>query len=443
MKPSPPRRLAWPGTLFGRLTLILCAGMALAQGLSFALVAYERGQAATDMMLGYMERDVASSLALLDHLPAAERAGWLPRLERGGYSFLLAPAAPGSVADARLSARVEAALAEAIGSRYTVSAHPLPGAGQRFQVHLRLRDGTPLTIDLHPRGMPLSPWLPLLMLAQLALLAASSWAAVRLATRPLSQLAEAADALGPELRAKPLSEQGPSEVARAARAFNAMQQRIAGYMNERMQILAAISHDLQTPITRMRLRADLLDDPQQRDKLNGDLLQMEALVRQGVGYARALHGGAEPARRVDADALLDSMVCDYRDAGQAVTLRGRVGATLHTRPLALRRILGNLCDNALAFAGAAELEVGSVAGRTTIAVLDRGPGIPERQLEAVFQPYFRLEGSRNRATGGSGLGLAIARQLALAIDASLTLRQRPGGGLEARLTLAAEPNKND
>ncbi|WP_455776071.1 sensor histidine kinase, partial [Burkholderia stabilis] len=232
-------------------------------------------------------------------------------------------------------------------------------------------------------------------------------------------------------------EGGPSEVARAARAFNAMQDRIAQYMAERMQILASISHDLQTPITRMRLRVDVMDDDAQGAKLRQDLLEMEHLVKEGVAYARTLHGTEEAARRIDLDALLDSIVCDYTDAGQDVALHSRAPLALVTRPKALRRIVGNLVDNALKFAGAAEIDVHAAPdGGAVIAVLDRGPGIPDDQLDAVFEPFRRVETSRNRETGGTGLGLAIARQLALAMGGTLTLNNRPdGGGIEARLTL--------
>jgi signal transduction histidine kinase len=313
----------------------------------------------------------------------------------------------------------------------------VPGDRERLQVHLKLSDGTPLTIDLRPMSSaPLSRWLLLVLCLQLLLLVGCCWFAVRLATRPLNQLAVAADTLGPDLKAVRLPEDGPSEVARAARAFNAMQDRIATYMTERMQILAAISHDLQTPITRMRLRVDVMDGEPESAKLRQDLQEMEALVKEGVTYARTLHGATEVPRRIDPDALFDSLVCDYVDADQAVSLQGRFGRPLMTRPQALRRIIGNLVDNALKFSGAAEIKVAAVHdGQATISVLDCGPGIPDESLETVFQPFFRLEGSRNRNTGGTGLGLAIARQLALAMDATLSLHNRVDGGLEARLTL--------
>jgi signal transduction histidine kinase len=305
----------------------------------------------------------------------------------------------------------------------------VPGDPDRLQVHLQLSDGTPLTIDYHPMpGAPLSPWLSWVLVLQLVVLAACCWLAVRLATRPLSQLARAADTLGPDLKAERLPEDGPDEVARAARAFNAMQDRIRLYMTERLQILAAISHDLQTPITRMRLRVDVMDDSPQGAKLQQDLQEMETMVKEGVTYARTL--------RIDPDALFDSLVFDYVDAGKDVSLHGRVDTALVTRPQALRRIVGNLVDNALKFGGAAEIRVAaSQDGHVTVSVLDRGPGIPAESLEAVFEPFYRLEGSRNRGTGGTGLGLAIARQLALAMDAALSLHNRPDGGLEARLVL--------
>lgn len=429
--------LRWPRTLFARLALILCVGLVMAQTLSFWLTMTERDQAVSDMMMGNIEQDVSTAVVLLDRLPAGERASWLPRLVRRNYAFMLGEGSVGAPPDAKLSARVAESISKGIGATYQLTANVVPGEREHFQVHLRLSDGNPLTIDVRPMArLPLSRWLPLVLLLQLIMLACCCWLAVRLATRPLHDLARAADTLGPDLKAARLAEDGPSEVARAAKAFNAMQDRIATYMTERMQILASISHDLQTPITRMRLRVDVMDENPQHAKLQQDLQEMETLVKEGVAYARTLHGAAEAPIRIDPDALLDSLVCDYVDAGKEVSLHGAVGAALVTRPQALKRILGNLVDNALKFGGAAELEVSTQAdGTVTIAVLDRGPGIPAESLDAVFEPFVRLETSRNRNTGGTGLGLAIARQLTLAMDAKLSLHNRTGGGLEARLML--------
>ncbi len=363
----------WPRTLFARLALILCVGLALAQTLSFWSTMTERNQASNSMMMGYIEREVTGSVALLDHLPAAGRAEWLPRLAGRSYAFILGPGVPGAAPDTRLSALAAESIADGIGTTYPLTANAVPGEPKHVQVHVRLSDGTPLTIDMSPMSnIPLSRWLLLTLALQLAVLAACCWLAVRLATRPLHQLAHAADTLGPDLKAARLREGGPSEVARAARAFNAMQDRIAMYMTERIQILAAISHDLQTPITRMRLRVDVMDDSAQHAKLRQDLHEMETLVKEGVTYARTLHGAAEVPCSINPDALFDSLVCDYVDAGHEVSLQGRIADALVTRPKALRRILGNLVDNALKFGGAAGIMVvASRDGQVTISVLDR------------------------------------------------------------------------
>lgn len=213
-------------------------------------------------------------------------------------------------------------------------------------------------------------------------------------------------------------------------------------MKERIQVLASISHDLQTPITRMRIRADLMDDESERVKILHDLKQMESLVREGVAYARTLHGMAEVARRVDPDAFMESLIGDYVDAGDSVSLAGHVGRVLLVQPYALRRVLGNLIDNAIKFSGSAEVRIESTQEqRIYITVLDRGPGIPDELLSAVFQPFYRVETSGNGRAGGTGLGLAIAKQLAEAMNANLMLRNRDGGGLEACLTLNSRPNR--
>jgi signal transduction histidine kinase len=258
---------------------------------------------------------------------------------------------------------------------------------------------------------------------------------VRLAVRPLTRFADAADGLEPGRPARRFAEAGPDEVARAARAFNAMQERIARHLDERVRILAAISHDLQTPITRMRLRVETGVEGPEQERLLGDLDGIEALVREGIAYARSVHGDAEPPTRLDLRAFIESLVFDYQDTGRDVAVSALPDVTTATRPQALRRILTNLIDNALRYAGRAELRVEAGEGRIAVSVLDRGPGIPADKLDAVRLPFVRLEESRSRDTGGTGLGLAIADQLAAAIGGRLTLRNRAGGGLDATITL--------
>ncbi|MCA1439396.1 HAMP domain-containing protein [Ensifer sp. IC4062] len=427
----------WPRTLRARLFVILLAGLTVAHAMSFAVLFSERYIAARSVMFNTLENDVATSIAILDRLPAAERAAWLDQLSRGSYRFVLGQGVPGNPVlgtdDAEVASRIQAA----IGEKYPIEVESIPGGARHFQAHLRLSDGQPLTIDVTPRGvMPVADWLPYVLIAQLALLVLCSWLAMRQAVRPLANLARAVDTLDPNSNTPRLSETGPREVAYAATAFNAMRDRIAQYLEERVQILAAISHDLQTPITRMKLRAEMAEESVDRDKLIQDLNEVERLVKEGVAYARSAHGNDEKASRIDLASFIESLVYDYQDTGKAVTVRELSGGAIVTRPHALKRILTNLIDNALKFGGSAEIDVQRHAGDiVVIKVLDRGPGIPEGQLEAVMEPFYRLEQSRNRDTGGTGLGLAIAQQLATVIGGSLTLRNREGGGLAAEIAL--------
>ena len=432
MKPS----LHWPRTLISRLSLIFLVGLTLAQALSFGVQYYERYETAKNTMLGNLETDVSTSIAILDRLPAEERMSWLKQLDRRNYRYLLGEGSPGvALRDTPIAVT---SIKEAIGKDYPMTVTDIPGPIKHFQVHLKLADGSPVTIDVRPSMVPLSPWLPVVLLGQLALMILCAWLAVRIAIRPLTRLAQAVENLDPNTHPVHLDEQGPTEVAHAAIAFNAMQARIAAYLKERMQLLAAISHDLQTPITRMKLRAELMDDCGDKDKLWNDLGEMEHLVREGVAYARSVHGATEESRRTDLDSFLDSLVFDYQDMGKDVQLSGKSNAVIHTRPHALRRVLVNLTDNALKFAGAAQLRVEPKEGDSlSVTVMDRGPGIAEEELARVIEPFYRVENSRNRSTGGTGLGLAIAQQLAQALGGSLTLRNREGGGLCAELRLPA------
>ncbi|WP_238263084.1 HAMP domain-containing sensor histidine kinase [Cupriavidus pauculus] len=419
-----------------RLFLILLAGMIVAHLLSFAVLFSERYMTARQVMLGTLETDVATSVAILDRIPAAERPQWLPRVNRGNYQYILGPGLPGVPEMTERGQDIADRIMEATGTHYPVTVQSIPGDGKRMQAHLTLSDGNPLTIDVHPRMTPIAEWLPYVLVLQLGLLILCCWFAVRLSIRPLVALADAADALNPNVKSPPLDEGGPTELAQAARAFNAMRERIAHFVEERVQILAAISHDLQTPITRMKLRAEMTEDSEDKRKLVSDLAEIQTLVREGLAYARSTSGDSEDASRIDLGSFIESLVYDYQDTGKDVTIGENAGGAIVIRRNALRRVLTNLIDNAIKYGGgAAEVGVRRDRDAVVIAILDRGPGIPEDKLEAVLQPFVRLEGSRNRETGGTGLGLAIAHQLAAAIGGQLKLSNRPGGGLAAEVRL--------
>ena len=432
------RRCRRPRSLFGRLMLIWLLGLAVVLAVSSWLFLGERGRTARNNLFDHIAQDVVTVVALMDRLPPQERPAALSRLDRPRYRFTLAPLPEGRPLGDEFTHPAWNRLRDGLAGRPLEMRAALEGRHRHPTLFLgtRLADGTPFLVEAAapPPGPP-----PLRVMAGMAALVLGvlllTWIAVRIATRPLSRLARAAEALGENLESPPLPEEGPAEVRRAATAFNRMQASIRGLFAERTRILAAVSHDLQTPITRLRLRAELMDDAALRDKVLDDLAEMQALVEEGLAYAGSTAAPKEAEGATDLDALAASLVADYADAGQPVTLAGACEKTLVTRARTLRRLLGNLVDNALKFAGSAELACTADGDSLVITVSDRGPGIPEEELEKVFEPFHRLEASRNRETGGTGLGLAIARQLEQALGASLTLHNRPGGGLEARLVL--------
>jgi signal transduction histidine kinase len=256
----------------------------------------------------------------------------------------------------------------------------------------------------------------------------------RMTMRPLKQLAQAATELGNDIERPPLPERGAKEIRQAAAAFNAMQARIHHHIRQRAHILAAITHDLQTPLTRLRLRLEKVDDAELREKLIGDMSAMQSMVREGLDLARSMNS-AEPAQPMDLDSLVDSVCVDAADAGQAVTVSGKTGVSLMARPLALRRCLTNLIDNAVKYGQFADVVARREGAFAVIRIKDDGTGIPESELEKVFEPFYRLENSRSRETGGSGLGLTIALNIAEQHGGTIRLRNHPRGGLEALLML--------
>ena len=255
----------------------------------------------------------------------------------------------------------------------------------------------------------------------------------RMLARPIQRLGRAASDLGADLNRPPIAETGTAEARQAARGFNRMQQRIRQSVEERGRFLAAVSHDLRTPLTRMKLRVERLQDDATRDKLREDIAEMAAMLNATLSYLRD-EASAEAWQVLDVTALLESMTEDAVEAGEEVAVSGHALPML-TRPMALRRCLSNLLQNALRYGHSARIAIADSADHLQIEIRDAGPGIPEDQMKAVFEPFVRLENSRNRSTGGVGLGLAIAREAAIQCGGVLALENAPGGGLIARLTL--------
>nr|WP_248291120.1 ATP-binding protein [Neoroseomonas marina] len=304
-----------------------------------------------------------------------------------------------------------------------------------FNASLRLPDGEWLNIRVSLP--PPRPWHSATFLAAFVVMTGAAallilWAVARL-MRPVRLLAAAADRLGRDVNAAPLEETGPEEVRTAAHAFNEMAARIRRFVADRTQMLAAIGHDLRTPITRLRLRAEFMDDDEQRRKMLADLDEMEQMIAATLAFARD-DAAAEPASPIDLAALCRTVADEAADArpelAEAICYSGPERLVLRARPVALKRAIANLVTNALAYGGAARLTLSPPEGGVVrLAVDDDGPGIPEAEMENVFAPFRRLEGSRNRETGGTGLGLTITRNILRAHGGDVTLRNRPGGGL--------------
>jgi signal transduction histidine kinase len=267
----------------------------------------------------------------------------------------------------------------------------------------------------------------------LAILAIVAFTARR-ATKPLRALAVRADSLGRGTPEPPLPENGPDEVRRVTVAFNRMQDRLSRFVSDRTRMLAAIGHDLRTPITSLRLRAELLDDDENKAKMMATLEEMQRMIEATLSFAKD-EAGAETPRSVDLSALLSTIVDDHADAGQDVAFEDAPRLVYPCRPVALRRAVANLVANAVQYGERARVTLQDTPHGPVIVIEDDGPGIPPEQMEEVFQPFVRLESSRSRDTGGVGLGLSIARSIVLAHGGELTLANGDGGGLRAEIRL--------
>jgi signal transduction histidine kinase len=306
-------------------------------------------------------------------------------------------------------------------------------------VALKLRDGSYLRIGVFPPRSPAPPLpaeLPLYIALFLLSIGALVLAVTRMTVRPLRQLANAALALGDDVHRPPLPLAGASEIRQATSAFNAMQARIRKQIQQRTEMLAAITHDLQTPLTRLRLRLEKVQDDELREKLIEDLANTQAMVKEGLLLARSMDS-TEPMQALDLDSLLDSVCSDAVEFGQDVELVGQSRMKVRARPMEMRRCLTNLVDNAVKYGKSAVVTVEAAANTVVIRIADAGPGIADDQLERVFEPFYRLEASRSRETGGTGLGLTIARNILEQHGGSIKLANRMEGGLEVTIRLPA------
>jgi signal transduction histidine kinase len=466
----------WPQSLFGRLLAASVAAVLIAQVVALLLIAQEREHFMLQGSVREWTRRIAETTLMLAPLDPAQRTDALaqlmaaaplhpphvmshpaaphPRSGRGfGYGFLRLPMLTDF--ETVLREQLRAALGPGYGIEIGATpdppppavalppafleAHELaqhPASAQRYDVTVRFADGAGVTYRVlrMPGGAPLPRNLFLNLSLLVLLLVIVLYVAARNITRPLSDLARAADSVGRDTRpAQPLAERGARELRDAARAFNTMQDRLHRYLDSRSRVLAAMSHDLKTPLTRLRLQVEALENPPMQARIGRELDEMEGMVREALALFRGLDDG-EPPTAIDIEELLAQIREEFTDMGAAVTVGGHALRPFTGKAQALKRCLTNLIANAVKFGTRAEILIEDGAD-LVIRVRDRGPGIPEEELERVFEPFYRLESSRNRDSGGTGLGLSIARDVAQAHGGSLQLANAPGGGLEATLRL--------
>jgi hypothetical protein len=447
----------WPRSLAARTAVVLLLGLAVVQAAGLTIHAFDR----MELLRLAQARDVASRVMSvyrnMVNVDADQRAAALADMRRlPGVEVVLSDSP--AISDLPPTPPPERQLL-----RVNMNLVPMPGPlrpreiqmfggpfRQRLIVSLRLPEGGWLnvTAPMEPPRFWFSPDFLIAFLLMTAAAALLTLWAVRRLTAPVRTLARAAEALGRDVNAPPLPEDGPLEVATAAAAFNTMAARIRRFVRDRTELLTAIGHDLRTPITRLKLRAEFMEDDEQRRKMLLDLDELEAMVSATLAFGRDATL-AEPVSALDLAELLRTILDEAADAwpeaAEKLRYEGPGHLTVQARTLALKRALANLVANAVNYGGGALVRLtppapgtirgGASHGALTIAVEDDGPGIPPQELDRAFEPFHRGEPSRNRETGGVGLGLPIARNIFRAHGGDVTLANRPTGGLRATVTL--------
>lgn len=315
-------------------------------------------------------------------------------------------------------------------------------AAAKLQITLELKDGSWIHMSAPDRkGATVRRIRDIAVLfGGLALILGFSLLAARMIIRPLRRLSLAADRLGRDREVTLLPKASVPEIDAIAESFNQMQQRLKRFVDERTHMLAAISHDLRTPLTRLRLFAEYVGDEQQRKLVLNDIEEMEQMIRASLTFASD-ESKLEPHSGVDVAALLISLCDTVSDAGAKAYYEGPDHAELPCQPVAMRRAFANVIDNACKYGFEAHVRLQESADAIEVTITDRGPGIPEDQVALAFLPFRRLEESRNRESGGVGLGLTIARDVFHGHGGSITLASGPSGGLMVRVRLP-KPQRN-
>jgi signal transduction histidine kinase len=372
--------------------------------------------------------------------PGEFGANWYAAASRAAASLEAAPRLDDETAQKKISAHLQRAIAVLRPGRsgsippgisYDPNRPPVP-----YILAVQLNDGSWLAFSVIRRtwGMPwVDRWAIWLIFLAVSITIVTAFAA-REFSRPIQQLAVAVRQFGLNPRGPPIAETGPRELKEVARTFNAMQAQIQKFIAYRNMMLAAISHDLRTPLTRMRLRGEFIEDPEQQARLFRDVDEMQNMVDGALAFFRD-DATAEETTNFDLSRILLTISNDYADQDIDIGYAGPAHAVYRGRPFALKRAFSNLIDNAVKYGRDPEIELSSEETALVVTIRDRGPGIPPEDLKNVFRPYYRVDKSRNRTTGGVGLGLTVVQAIVQRHGGEIILKNRPQGGLEARIVL--------
>ena len=441
----------WPRSLAGRTAFVLVLVLVIVQGVGLTIHSVDQANLQRMADAQDLGTRVGSMYRAMVGQPPTEWQRVVQEASPGpGVQYTLEPTpprdelGPASAADQRLIRPYLGLGVLPVALRpKVVAVRGVFAPGQTLMVAAQLPDDR--WAVARAMAPPLRPWHSPRFLSAFAIMtitaALIAWWAVRRMTAPLRVLADAAGRLGRDVNAPPLPENGPTEVAAAAAAFNLMASRIRKFVADRTFLLTAIGHDLRTPITRLKLRAEWMEDDEQRRKMLVDLDELEAMVQATLAFGRDV-AGSEPAVRIDLPALIRTVLDDASDARPGANTRvcyeGPDTLPIEARPVALKRAIANLVSNALGYGGTAHVVLQPPRdGLVSVHVDDEGPGIPPADMDRVFEPFHRLENSRNRETGGTGLGLPITRNIMRAHGGDVALANRTGGGLRATITLPA------
>ena len=459
-------------SLRGQLVLLIIATLAVAQAFSLWLFVDERSLAIQTAQGLESAGRAANVATLIEEAPPELHASILRAANSPFVQFSVADQPEVDHNDHsdsnRIASRIRALMGPDRQREIRVEVHEIPSAvpvlmqlpprmeqmhiammqGElsaiEMQLAIGLSDGRWLNATTRFQRPPLQwPWAQAITFGVTAalLLIAASWFILSRITGPLRHLSDAAERLGRGEQVARIALRGPFEVRHLTEAFNRMQSRLTRFVANRTQLLAALSHDLKSPLTAMRVRAEMVEDDENRDRLIGSIDEMSDMVEATLSFAHGM-ATAEPSEDVDVASFLAQLRDDM--AGN-FTLNVQDGSRARIRPRAMRRALRNVIENALRYGESASVSALRVGEIIRISVTDNGPGIPESELDRVFEPFYRLEKSRSRDTGGTGLGLSIARTIVQAHGGTIAVANQLVGGLEVTMEIPAaiSPGRDD